>query len=359
VSHRDALSLRQQTGSNTMNRSFLLNEVRRSTRNLFWINVSLLAGTLFFAATTWDQRYVYSFIHGPKPLAEETFDDQGSPLSLGEFYSLDTERMKETGIGWDVVQNKVSVRYEWLRTTVKTTTGPRPMFVRINEDHDRFVTGELEEIPHEALDAVSKDLLPAQLLPTQIEYLDWSNFRFSGYSWVVGFGLLAIFAVWNIYRAMRRFADTQAHPVYRFINKAGRGAECAAEIDVEASQLLYQVGQLQLSQNWILRKRFFGLQPIRFTDVVWLYKQRTRHWHSFGVISVPTTQKTFATILRDRHGRTFEWKMKEEVIDQVVKELAERCPWAFVGFSSDIERRWRTDRTGFIEAIDARQPPSH
>ncbi len=111
-----------------------------------------------------------------------------------------------------------------------------------------------------------------------------------------------------------------------------------------------EIAGVRLYGPWLFKKSFFGLAFFRIPDLVWVYQKVTKHSVNF----IPTG-KSFAALLRDRHGYSTEIQAGREKVESLIKHIVEQSPWIVAGFSKDLENLWRSQKGAFIAAVDERR----
>jgi hypothetical protein len=114
--------------------------------------------------------------------------------------------------------------------------------------------------------------------------------------------------------------------------------------------MLRKYGKLQLTSQWMVRRKFFSTWVSPVADVAWVYKKVTKHSVNF----IPTG-KTYSVIVVGRHRQRTEEQMKEKAVNELLADIAQRVPWALFGFDQNLDKAWRKDPAGVISAVDSRR----
>jgi hypothetical protein len=118
-----------------------------------------------------------------------------------------------------------------------------------------------------------------------------------------------------------------------------------------------------VTQNWLVRRTAFSVDPISTRDIVWLYRQETTEFIStqsaltsfFGPLNARRYWTTFvpsqALVLISQDGREHEIKARRKDIDAAILEISRRCPWIFVGYSDYLRKEWSQNRIHLVESV--------
>ena len=331
--------------------------IRRANRNLFLVNTGLVLGV--FAVAALSSRYLYNFAFGPFPVDSQALETNGDPGRSLEYYvTVRGDWTKPTGLQ-DVEQtlNKSSGKVESERVTadyVVTKVGDRLLLVKLppNQGTPTSFSGALTTIPADArahLGALAPAGGGGPLLPAM---LDATGFRTPGFvGLAVGVPLLLL-GLWNVARAVLRWSDSDRHPIARRLMRFGPPEEVAERIDneVRTQPDTFRLGPALLTPSWLLRPTFFGLEVRHLGEVLWVYQKVTRHSVNF----IPTG-KSYAAVVRDRHGGTLEVVGGEKGVLQFLQEVVHRAPWVIGGYNQQLDRAWTKDRDELIAAVDERR----
>jgi hypothetical protein len=146
---------------------------------------------------------------------------------------------------------------------------------------------------------------------------------------IVALGLALV----NIKRGIGRYRDPSKHPSMRALALYGAPRANANAIDAEiaASKGGVKSGGVVLTANWLLQQRYFALDAVPMSEVVWIYKHVTTHYYYFIPVG-----KSFAIIVHRKRGKDIRIEAKKKTVDDVLKSLIERAPWAIAGFNADV-----------------------
>jgi hypothetical protein len=335
------------------------NEARRANRNLLLINGLIAAVVILIAATNY--RYLANFVLGCRSVSNAELAGITSPdqpwrnfVSVSGTKSFDTEYrdiVKHTQNG-TVVSTEVKDQYILLRV------GEKILLVKASPGAARLeYSGQLVATTDQVRDDLLRPLAAEQadvagmVLPYTLNAAD---FRSDGYvMFAIGLPFLAL-AGWNLWKAVRRSGEIQTSPVWKHLAVYGNAEQLSSQIEAELQPaMVRKYGKLQVTPQWMVRRKLFSTWVSPVADLVWVYKKVTKHSVNF----IPTG-KTYSVVLVGRHRQRTEEQMKEKAVNEMLGDLTARVPWALFGFTQDLEKAWGKDPAGVIAAVDARYQQS-
>jgi Family of unknown function (DUF6709) len=334
-----------------MTNSLVYSTVRRSNRNLLILCVA--GALLLIGLAALNTRYFYNFFFGPFPIDKQTLlaiDNAGTPQKY--WVTVDGDDVIDTG--FQEVRSKngsesVTSAYMALLFDDKA------LIVKAQNDFGfnaalkvtKF-TGYLEAMPSDIRTRIVADAeqetpsLRGAFLPYM---MNTDGFRDVGYgSLVVGIPLFLL-CIRGIILAIKRRNDTSAHPMMRALSRFGPADYVAGQIDAEMQADHPSVGKLHLTPSWLVQAASARLDATRLDDVVWAYKQVTRH--RGGV--------TYAAQIWDRHGVCISVGGKETFVNQALEAAARHAPWMLTGYNAEMEKTWKQNRAAVIETVEQRR----
>jgi len=130
----------------------------------------------------------------------------------------------------------------------------------------------------------------------------------------------------------------------------GNAEQLSQQIEAEFQPaMIRKYGKLQITPQWMVRRKMFSTWVSPVGDLVWIYKKVTKHSVNF----IPTG-KTYSVVLVGRHRQRTEEQMKEKAVNEMLGDLAARVPWALFGFSKELETAWTKNPASVIASVDAR-----
>ncbi|MDB5302134.1 MAG: hypothetical protein JWO87_3797 [Phycisphaerales bacterium] len=326
---------------------FITGQIRRTDRNFLAWNLAALAVVL---ALCWiSSTYYYYFFHGPLPADDNTL------LSLARASDhrilvnyLEVKDHPLTPAGWTEVSTNNDVPYSRIPLFLMRVGDQWMLVMSKRADAGRDLMGSVYRVPKD----VQSEVIPAlerrnpqlhgRILP--VLFNGEVAFKVSGYvglALLVPAGLLVLF---NVVRALSRTVslDAARHPLVRRLKPFGDPMTIAAEIDREASdQSVRTVGTAVVTRSWVLRPMRFRLIVVRIEDIVWAYHQNTGGRHT--------------AMLFTRDGKIRPVWLKKGTVDELLRLVAERAPWAFAGFDVQRLKTWSRGRQEVIAAADERR----
>jgi hypothetical protein len=214
------------------------------------------------------------------------------------------------------------------------------------------VEGELKAMPAD-LESKLFNAPPMQSIRNRFYpfYLDDASFRFSGYCGIVAFLVFGFSLVWLGFPAWRHLQNPSSHPVLYRVSSWGDSIGISVEAERESSTPRYFKSGWDwlLTDNYLIKSKFFTFDLLRFSDLLWAYKRVTKHKVNF----IPTG-KTYEAVLVC-HGGTATANSEENTIDLILTFAAERAPWAVFGFSKELEQLFEKNNRDFCFAVEQRR----
>lgn len=331
------------------------NEARRANRNLLLVNGGMLAAIILVVAGNY--RYCANFVLGCQSISNAELAAITSPdqrwrnfVSVSGTKSINTEYRDVVNHmeGSRVVSTEIKDEYIFLRVDdkillVKAAPGKEKLEYsgelvattdRVKEDLLRPLAAETPDL--------AGDVLPFTL--------NAADYRSNGYTMlIIGLPVLAL-ALWNCLKAVRRSGEIQISPVWKQLAVYGNAEQLSQQIEAELQPaMIRKYGKLQITSQWMVRRKTFSTWVSPVGDLVWIYKKVTKHSVNF----IPTG-KTYSVVLVGRHRQRIEEQMKEKAADEMLADLTARLPWAIFGFNENLDRAWRKDPQSVIAAVDAR-----
>lgn len=337
-----------------MTTTFVDDIVRRSNRNM--LIISLLVLVILIGAEIAAFRYFYNFFTGPQPIEAETLLEIENPETLQQYYvTIDDVDAYDTGFEYVTERNgneTIDKSYLLLDLTDRWLLVEVPGELADPDNLPTTYTGGLipisNEIQREVVDAIYDEEpdLEGVFLPYM---LDATDFKTPGYIGLAIAAVVLLGCLYGIFTAMRRMSNPDLHPAVKSLSRFGDASSVAQQIEVEMHSDHPQVSNLHFTRNWLVHKQHASMEAMRYQDIVWAYKKVTQR-RTYGV----PTGKTFNIHIFDRHGKSITPVAKELEVDEALKGISQRAPWAFVGYDADLEKAWKKDRDHVISVIDQR-----
>lgn len=320
---------------------FVEQQIRRSNRAMRLWNGALLAVVLLYIVPSY--RYLINAVAGPVPMdgaALAALDSAALPFRY--FARVHADRVRHTG--------HFVVPHIWgARNTVRPSeflvaeVGRRALLVNATIDetgpvYDGKLAGPGSDgLAASLMDSLRSDRnLAGTVVPVMLVAGDFTGQAWTTMIFIVPFGLLAL---WNLVRVQGRDRDITRHPTWRAMARlGGSSAVVAAALDREiAAGDLVQAGKNTITPSYLVATYGVGFRVARLADIVWLYTRMRK-------------TATGEFVMRD--GSIFWVK---DAVDQTVREVTARVPWAVQGFSPENEQHWKKHRESFLHAVDSRR----
>lgn len=351
-----------------MNGTFVEQEMRRADRNLLRCCAGALA--LVMVTLALSHRYFYNYFAGPFPV------DGAALAALGEgrpewrrFVTVRGGRLVPTGIEEITVRRSkrtgreqgrsVSSRFAALtmdgRLLLAKVPGPIVNELDLSgvlpgrAPPQKELSGELVPMPAELrARLLTSAATRAAFFPLM---LDCHSYRHVGTGGLVLLGATLLAALGGLVVLLRRRGDGARHPIMARLRTLGEPAALARRIDEERAAGPRRLGDAELTDGFLLRRRPLSLELLRIEDLVWAHGKITKH----------RVGETHAVVLHDRHGARIEVSFgtgrRAQVgeVKEILSLLAARAPWAIFGHSAELERRWSRAPSELIAAAAARR----
>jgi hypothetical protein len=333
------------------------NEARRANRNLLVVNGLIVAVLVLVVAANY--RYCANFLLGCGPIsAAELGGLKSHDQRWRNFVKVTGTKAVNTGYrdivnhveksSGRIVSTDVKDEYIFLRAGEKLLlVKALPGAAQLEYGGELVATsGPVNEDLLRPLAAEQPDLAGTVLPFT----LNAADYRDNGYVMlIVGLPLLAL-AGWNCWKALRRSTEIQSSPVWKNLAVHGNAEQLSQQIEAELQPAMTRkYGKLQVTSQWMVRRKVFSTWVSPVADLVWVYKKVTKHSVNF----IPTG-KTYAVVLVGRHRQLTEEQMKEKAVNEMLGDLATRVPWALFGFDQNLEQAWRKNPASVVATVDSR-----
>ncbi len=163
---------------------------------------------------------------------------------------------------------------------------------------------------------------------------------------------LPIYAIWNLIRSLNWQSNPQAHPALQWA-ELGAPFQVADHIDREIGnkEQHIRIGPALFTPSWLLRYGAWGVETVLLANVVWVYKKVTTN-KTYGI----TTSKTYELQIFAQNGKgLLVQNVKEAQVDEILRLMEVRTPWALIGFSPELEKAWKSNRAEVLQAVAKRR----
>ncbi len=325
--------------------------IKKINRRKIILGISLLviiaAGYLGFI------RYFYNFALGPFDLEQAKLLEAEKARDFFQYFvNIQGDEIYDTGFQYVTVHDSGYEEVDYYYYALEI--GRNYLLVESPDVlEDPNITGYIKsissDIQEEMLDELIRDepSLQDHFLPFMLKT---NNFRTGGWVWIgISFVLGAISGLLLIV-AFVQISNPAAHPVMKNLKHFGDPKRIASEIDSELANSTMPSKNLSFTENWLLYTKGMQFSATRYEDIIWLYKKVTQH-RTNGI----PTGKTYSALVYDQHGTIFTLPGKEQQVDELLMSIANRAPWAIRGYSDQLFKLYRKDRSAFMQEIKKRK----
>ncbi len=298
-------------------------------------------------------RYLRNFVGGPYAMSAADLDAISDVAAAPRYFARVTGgETFDTGLKSYEVETESGRE---VRRTLKASysaldTGGRLLIVKSGGAATTTVEGGLVPIPPDLdrhlFSNAEMRAMRGRFYPYQ---MDTSSFRSDGY-WGLGIGAVVLLIVgFTAARARAQLRDPTAHAAVARAASWGELGAMSAAVRGEYERPWRRSGAVALTENYAVTSSFYSFDVVRLDDLLWAYKRVTKK--SVNLIPVG---KDFHAILVCIGG-TVEFKGKEAEVDETLRRVAGRVPWAVFGHSKEIEELMRKDAAGFAAGVAERK----
>lgn len=310
---------------------------------------ALALGSIILFAIA-QHRYISNFLLGPFDLGQAELDAIGD-ISAAPYYfaRVTSPKAIDTGIQQITVRKRRGV--ETSRSVSNAyyalVVGDRLLVVKSSAGALTTAEGELKVMPLD-LDRQLFNTPAMQALRDRFYtfYLDDASFRFPGYCAIVATLLFGFFLVIFTVPAWRQLQNPLSHPVVSRVASWGDPNKIALDVEREIRTPRHKSGGWLMTEKYLIQSTFFTFDLLQISDLLWAYKRVTKHSINF----VPTG-KTHDAVLAC-YGGTAVVKGSEQTVDAMLAFAVEHAPWAFCGFSKELEQ---LNDQAFCAAVEQRR----
>jgi len=326
-------------------------EARRANRNLLLTNALIVAVMVLIIGSNY--RYCANFVLGCQPVSNSDLAGLTSPdQRWRNFVTVSGSKAVNTGYrdivkhmrNGQVTSTEIKAEYIWL------VAGDKLLLVKAPPGEEQLqYSGQLEETAAAAAPLMARRSDgTAAVMPFTLNAVDYRN---NGYAILFMVVPMLALAAWNCIKAVRRSSELQFSPTWKNLSRYGSAYQLSQQISAELQpNMIRQYGKLQITPNWLVRRKMFSTWVSPVEDLVWVYKKVTKHSVNF----IPTG-KTYSVILVGRHKQRTEEQMKDTAVNELLVLLAGKVPWALFGFDQNLDKAWSKDPAGVIRTVDLRR----
>lgn len=320
---------------------------------IFWLIVTLSLA----AIVAYHGKYWRNFFAGPYPVTSAqlaTMSDLAQEPR--EFVKVTGNKLYETGIQQITTETRNGVEqrsYASADYYVLLVEG-KLLPVKSTRKPGLTTTGRLQPVGQSLTDHLfgnspeDQATRPA-LLPV---FVDTASYRKAGY---ISLAFLALY-LWILWyfagRAWRYRRNIAQYPVVRAVEAWPNAPYAIDQAGQERTTAVRIVsGGTTVTENYVLSQTIFGFQIFRVDTLLWAYRKVTKN----SVNMIPTG-KTHQAMLKFAGGE-FNVQGKEAKVLELLSYLAQRVPWAVMGYTPELESFYTKNRAGFAVAVEERRLP--
>jgi hypothetical protein len=333
----------------------ILNRMISADSNRF-LGLGVLALVLVLGGIVLGARYLINYFNGPYAISNAELVTITDPDKADRYWvTITGDAAADTG--WELVRSRNGVETSaehYAVLLIENSVLLMELPGRSTEvDPDVTQTGALVSIPSRVQNEVMPDLRQqsAEMVDAMLPFmLDTGNFRDGGNIGLVVAGLAGAFGFFMLFVGLLRKFSPTSHPIFKYLSKFGDPASLATQINSEGALPHHRAGKVHFLQNWLVSNEFNSINAVPYEDMVWAYQAVTQH-RTNGI----KTGKSYVCKMLDRTGKETSISGKEAQVEEMLKAVLARAPWAIVGYDEKLTNLWKKQRNDFIAAVDARK----
>lgn len=323
--------------------------------SLYRLGLSLLVlivalGGLFLARNVY-----YNLFSGPFTVTPDYVLGISNVKTLTQYYITVTgEDAMDTGYQYISTRKGVETSHD---SYVALLLGDRYLLVQKQGDAVEGVTkytGTLVPMPSSVQREVINDMvrqypkLDNVFLPFM---LDTHAFGADAISVLVAGIIATAGGLWGLLGALLCLTNPSRHPIMRGLARFGDADMIINQIESELNQDHLGVHKIHLTRNWMITYTSRSFKAARLTDIVWLYQKVTQ----YRVNGIIPTGKLYTAMIWDKYSTNISVSGKDYQVLGILDSVAQRAPWAIIGYKPELKDAWRSDRQGFLMTVEQRR----
>jgi hypothetical protein len=335
--------------------NWILSRVRRSSAKVLgvWGLVFLAIGL----AVVLSWRYWDNFLHGPFKLGPAELGSIGDVSKAPRYYvrlkgtKLQDARLVRFNI---VSEHGKETRHSITAHIYALTVGEKLLIIEspaMLSPAQVVQEGALEGMPAD-LDKALFDFPDNQDIRARFYpfILKSEGFQEAGYASIVAFLVFFGFFLRYAIPVVRRLVNPMSHPAAKRV-AAWRGVNIVApdvERELRSPKIITRSGWT-VTDSFIIRRSFLAFDLFRFSDLLWAYGGVSVQRFFF----VPVWTSCCANLI-GLGGAAFI-KTDLSMVNAILAFASQRAPWAYFGFSSEVQSRVLKDKEGFCREVAERK----
>ena len=336
--------------------NIIARQIRRCNRNLLLVNLGIVV--LLIWVLVGNQRYLTNCYLGPQQISPSEVLRPSDALEYRYFVSLPKSEPVDAGLeDTSTSYGHTSVTAHYYATQIE---GQFLLIKSPSEKPPEKYEGALVLVSSDLRASFQKNILDKKNLQYSRVFLpvmlDASSFRSDAY---IGFAIgipVVLLAAYNVKKALVRIKDYHESPIYKWLGHYQETPEIlAAKIDADLKKGNgVAMGNLTMTESWMLYRTFFSYTVMSLTEIAWVYKKVTRH--SVNLIPTGTSH---GLVIADRVGRMIELdigrgKGREQRVESFIQTVGQRLPWIVFGYSDELKSLYKKQLAKFNDVVDER-----
>ena len=343
-----------------MDSNIVFEMVRRSNRRML---ILAIVGILAIAAGVFlDRQQVFSFMTGPEEMAtQELVQIQDADTLARNWVTVKGSSVIDTG--WqnytthDSGPKTINFSYAVL------SVGKRLLMLQIPGEIDEKTlpetfSGALKNLPADVKNEVIDDIrqqspsAAKQILPVMLDTADYRTETMFPVGIFLLAGILITLAL--LYMWLRRTINPLRHPYMKALARYGDPKPLSETITYEMNNAHTKVNSyIHVTPHWLVFNRGVSFQVAQLREVTWAYQKVIQH-KTYGI----NTRKTFEVNIWDQTGKMIAFIGSQNEVVGTLRAVGEAAGWVVIGYSSELDQKWRKSRAEFIAAVKQRRDAS-
>jgi hypothetical protein len=328
---------------------YLTHHIKRSQRHMLLSGIGLLI--LFLGAGYLFRRWYVNVFFGPFRIDPSVLSASKNPDDHFRYF------IKVKGKAtFDSGAQVVDELGEPVATYLFLDLGPKLLLVQAPMGEEQLdFRGLLAPLKYDHKEKIIDPLLKERpdLKEAVLPFLlDAISFRCGRQELVVGLSGVAVFivAIWCLVQWQQRKENPYSHPIIKTLEKYGYPPAVADEVERDVNGEKEIIANATLGKSWMMVQNSGALEMLKYEALVWVYKIVTKR--SFNL---NPNGKSFSVRILTKFNDDIYFYGEEPKCDKLIESIHTKAPWAFVGFSTELENFWNKNRPVFINEVEKRK----
>ena len=330
--------------------------IRRACRQrsyltfITWVLLSIGVVALNIGA----KDYWANFFQGPYGLSLTNLESLHYPDPARQFVTVEGTKIVPSGIQVITIETKNGVKQREYASSdyYVLVVGQRLLAINAHQQPSLKVTGELKPMPVGLQKMIFPDQADAALreaiLPLLLDNTD--DYRVSGYFCIGAMALFA-FLFWRFgVRAFKRTQDITLHPVVQRVEGWADAVEATMEAEREQTHAIrFKKAGVVITDNYVIVRSLYGFDLLPLNHLVWAYRKATTRMVNF----IPVARTSTAELVF--YGGSVSLQARKKVVEEILYYVAARTPWAFIGYTDQLNNAFKKNPAEFSNAVEERK----